>query len=146
MLSGQAAYDLLAKNKPDPNAEGVVVYVGSAKQILMQVSAYSSDKTYTGMTPTTLLQEISTGQSTDTVKIGTAEKVSPIGKYEAAESSFTYSDTKTSTGIARGTLMIMQIAGDQFALLLSFATPDQAASVSSQARNMAATLVVSSTR
>ena len=144
--SGQAAYDMLAKNTPDPKAQGVVVYVGTAKDIVKELGAGSSDKTFNQMTPTTLLQTISAGQSSNTAKFGPAEKLSPIGKYEAAESSFTFTDTKTSTVIANGTLLMMQVASDQFAILLSFGAPNQASSVAPIARSMAASLQVPAAR
>src|SRR5258706_13638422 len=144
--SSQAAYDMLAKNTPDSRAQGVVVYVGTAKDIVKALRVDRSEKTFNQMTPTTLLQTISAGQSSNTAKFGPGEKLSPIGKYEAAEAAFTYTDTKTSTVIANGTLLIMQIASDQFAILLSFGAPNQASSVAPIARRMAATLQVPGAR
>jgi len=143
LASDQAAFDMLSKNQPAPDAQGVVVYVGTAEQIVKEVGANSSDKTYSGLSAVTLLQTISTGQTPSTIKIGAPEKISPIGKYEVAEASFSYTDTKSSTMVAKGTLLIMQLSDNQFALLLSFATPSQSATVSALGRSMAATFTLS---
>lgn len=139
-----AAFDVIADSKPNAKAQGVVVYIGSALQVVKQLGAFKSDKTYSQMSAEALLQAVVDGQTSSSAKLSAAEKVAPIGKFDAAAAAFTFSDSKTDTVVTKGTVLVLQLANDQFAVLVSFAAPGQEGTVAKLARNMADTLQVKS--
>jgi hypothetical protein len=134
------AIDMLASAAQNPNAQGVVVYVGTAKDVVTELGAFDSSKTYTQMDIIALLQAITSGQSTADGSFGKPQKTDSINDHLTAEVSFEFHGSKSTTATAKGTVLIMQLSDGQYAVFVSFAAPGNEESVAKLARKMASTL------
>ena len=89
-----------------------------------------------------LLQAIVSGQSTSDGSFGTPTKTDSINDHLTAEVTFEFHGSKSKEATAKGTVLVMQLSGGQFAIFVSFAAPGKAESVAKLARKMAGTLQI----
>lgn len=138
--SDSAVFKALTDNKPIGKSQGVVVYVGTAKQVAMSVGAFKSDANYDAMTSAKLIATIIVAQTSSSTSFGEIEKLDPINDHEAAQTTVAFNDSKGGQAIVKGNLIIIQYSKAQFALLLSLASPDQPDSATAIALAMAKSL------
>jgi hypothetical protein len=135
-----SAFDVIADSKASTTAKGVVVYLGTSQQIMKQLSVSGVRKTVDPLNAINLLNTIVMGQSsTSDGKFGTPAQGAAINDHATAEVPFSFLND-SSAPVADGNVLLVQLAPDQFAVLVSFASPGQGQSIAALARSMAATL------
>jgi hypothetical protein len=137
--SDPAAFDMIANPKPDVNSRGVVVYVGNSKDLMKQLGVREESKVINPLNPKTLLDTIVQGQSSGDGKFGTVTQGAAIRDFATAEAPFTIFD-KESKAVAEGSVLLMQLGADRFAVLVGFAPPGNSKSIAALTHAMAATL------
>lgn len=122
--------------------KAIAVYVGTAQQVIIQLGAFSQDKTYEGLDAKGLINAVIANNSSTSGGTFSSVTSLTINNQEAVEATFSFKSSSSTNNSFDGVLLIVKLSSTKFAALIGAVTPGQTKTIQPITRAVAATIKV----